>query len=173
MSYLHQWTQLIRLHGRGVKQVHHIPVPKCGCTGATPCPCSLISCVLFAQIWRKQPPCHSLYITYYFMILPIHKKVDWNISLSTQIFVQEVKDLKGVMVNFQTRVGVLRHSMGAENSTFKLKTFKFSIERVVEKYFLTCNSAHAQNRWRQCVNPTCRLWKCNSFSWNTLNHRVI
>ena len=31
-------------------------------------PCSLISCFLLAQIHLLQPPCHSLYITYYFMI---------------------------------------------------------------------------------------------------------
>ena len=30
-------------------------------------PCSLISWVQLAQIWRQQPPCHSLCITYYFV----------------------------------------------------------------------------------------------------------
>ncbi len=34
-------------------------VLKYSCTGALSRPCSLISCVLLAQIWRQQPPCHS------------------------------------------------------------------------------------------------------------------
>ena len=36
-------------------------------------PCSLISWVLLAQIWRQQPPCNSLYITYYFMGLSLQE----------------------------------------------------------------------------------------------------
>ncbi len=35
MSYLRQWTQLIKLHMRGLRQYNHIPVLKCGCTGKT------------------------------------------------------------------------------------------------------------------------------------------
>jgi len=38
------------------------------------CPCSLISCVILVQIWRQQPPCHSLYTTYYFMIASIIRR---------------------------------------------------------------------------------------------------
>ena len=64
MSYLRQWTQLIRLHGRGIAPVQPF---SSGCTGTPPRTCSLISWVLLAQIWSQQPPCHSLYVTYYFM----------------------------------------------------------------------------------------------------------
>ena len=60
-SYLRQWTQLTRLQRRGVAPVQPF---SCGCTGATPCPCSLISCVLLAQMWRQQLPCHSLVSIY-------------------------------------------------------------------------------------------------------------
>ena len=34
-SYLRQWTQLIRMQGRGSRQYSHIPVLKCGCTDKT------------------------------------------------------------------------------------------------------------------------------------------
>ena len=61
----HSWSDCT---GGGSRQYNHIPVLKCGCTGTTNShPCSLISCVLLAQIRLPQPPCHSLYITYYFM----------------------------------------------------------------------------------------------------------
>ena len=42
-------------------------------------PCSLISCVLVAQIWRQQPPCHSLHI-YNLLLYVLHtpEVVSWK-----------------------------------------------------------------------------------------------
>ena len=67
-SYLRQWTKLIRLQGRGVTPVQPYSCPEMWLYWQDYSHlCSLISWVLLAQIWHQQPPCHSLYITYYFM----------------------------------------------------------------------------------------------------------
>ena len=95
-SYLRQWTQLIRPHGRGVTPVQPYSCPEmCLYWQDYSRPCSLISWVLLAQIWRQQPPCHSLYITYYFMawtVLYSRQNVFWlNMEYFNMILYSKVR----------------------------------------------------------------------------------
>ena len=48
-------------------------------------------CVLLAQIWHQQPPCHSLYITYYFMEVSFHSS-DFLQNIITVYLLVSVQD---------------------------------------------------------------------------------
>ena len=68
-SYLRQWTQLMRLHGRWIAPVQPYFCPEMWLYwNDYSRPCSRISWVLLAQIPLPQTTCHSQYKTYYFML---------------------------------------------------------------------------------------------------------